>query len=262
MIQYKILTSGIFHADGGAMFGAIPKRAWSRKYPSNEDNTCRLAMNSVLVWNEDRVVLLDPGAGSKDLGKLSYYRFTGRKDILELVRAAGFDPHQITDVVLSHLHFDHCGACTYDLNMFESQITFPKARHWVSKSQLNSFLNPNDLEKESFRLKDITPIMSAGMLRLIDEDFELFPGFMMRLFDGHTRGQIVSFMDTESGLCVFPGDLIPTKAHLPNEWISAYDIEPLISLSAKQRFNALLKGEKATLIFYHDEKTPAYEITF
>jgi Zn-dependent hydrolases, including glyoxylases len=260
MIRYKILETGVFYADGGAMFGAIPKRTWSKKYPSDTDNCCRLAMNCVLVWNESRVVLFDTGVGSKRLGNLSYYNFQEKKDLVGLIKEEGFKPEQVTDVILSHLHFDHCGGCTIDINMFETEVVFPKARHWVSKMQLNSFLSPNELEKDSYRLKDITPIMSAGLLRLIDSDFELFDGVQLKLFDGHSKGQIVSFINTENEVCVFPGDLIPTKAHLSNEWISAYDIEPLKALEAKKQFKKLLEGEKVKIIFYHDSYTPSHEI--
>ena len=262
MIRYKILETGIFHVDGGAMFGPIPKRAWSRKYPADEDNCCRFAMNCMLVWNEDRVVLFDTGVGNKRLGELAYYNFQKDKSLIQLIREEGFGPEQITDVVLSHLHFDHCGACTEDINLFETNVVFPQARHWVSKMQLNSFLSPNGLEKNSYRLKDITPVMSAGLLRLIDSDFELFNGVQLKLFDGHTKGQIASFVNTGDEICVFPGDLIPTKAHLSDEWISAYDINPLQSLEAKIQFKNLLKEKNVRIIFYHDAYTTNHEITF
>ena len=262
MIQYKILETGIFHADGGAMFGAIPKRVWNKRYPADMDNCCRLAMNCLLVWNKERVALLDTGVGTKKIGALSYYNFQEERSLVDLIREAGFNPEQITDIVLSHLHFDHCGGCTEDANLFEAQVVFPKARHWVSKTQLQSFLNPNELEKESYRLKDITPIMSAGLLRLIDTDFELFDGVQLKLFDGHTKGQIASFINTGKEFCIFPGDLIPTKAHLSNDWISAYDIEPLKSLEAKKQFKDLLKGERVKIIFYHDSYNICHEVLF
>ena len=262
MIRYKILETGIFLADGGAMFGAIPKRAWSKKYPADLDNCCRLAMNCLLVWNGERVVLFDTGVGTKKLDALSYYNFSRGKNLVELIRKEGFEPEQVTDVVLSHLHFDHCGGCTEDINLFETKVVFSKARHWVSKDQLQSFLNPNEFEKDSYRLKDITPVMSAGLLRLIDTNFELFDGVQLKLFDGHTKGQIVSFINTEDDFWVFPGDLFPTKAHLSDSWISAYDIEPLKSLEEKKQFKKLLEGEKAKILFYHDANSITHEVCF
>ncbi|GHT09947.1 MBL fold metallo-hydrolase [Bacteroidia bacterium] len=253
MIQYRILETGFFLADGGAMFGAIPKRAWSRKYPSGEGNCCRLAMNCLLVWNENRVVLLDTGVGDKDLGKLSYYRFQDLKDLTGLIRMQGFEPHQVTDVVLSHLHFDHCGGCTYKNGAGNLQVTFPNARHWVGKSQWENYLNPNGLEIDSFRPQDVMPVMDAGLLHLVEENFELFEGFHLKLFDGHTPGQIVSFIETgKDEILLFSGDVIPTKAHGSPEWISAYDIEPLKSLAAKIKLKELTSGKKANTVFYHD----------
>jgi glyoxylase-like metal-dependent hydrolase (beta-lactamase superfamily II) len=253
LLKYKILKTGFFFADGGAMFGAIPKRAWSRKYPSDEQNRCCLAMNCLLVWNDDRVILLDAGVGNKELNKLSYYGFKDRKDLRELIGLEGFNPEQITDVVLSHLHFDHCGGCTYRDEAGNLQITFPNARHWVGKKQWQNYLHPNALEKDAYRPEDMMPVFDAGLICRIDSDFELCAGFRMKLFDGHTKDQIVSFIKTEDGQqALFPGDVIPTKAHLSDEWISAYDVEPLQSLSSKIILKEWKKQKKVTIIFYHD----------
>ena len=253
MINYQILNTGYFLADGGAMFGAIPKRAWSRKYPSDEQNRCCLAMNSLLVWNNERIVLLDTGVGNKELGKLSYYNFSSRKDLRELISLYGFNPEQITDVVLSHLHFDHCGGCTYCNHEGNLQVTFPNAKHWVSEKQWQNFLHPNALEKYAYRQDDIIPVFNAGLIHRIDSDFELFENFHLKLFDGHTQGQIVSLFNMENQQeLLFPGDVIPTKAHLPDEWISAYDVEPLKSLVGKKLLKQQIKQKNSIIIFYHD----------
>jgi len=252
-MEYRILKTGFFLADGGAMFGSTPKRAWKLKYPFDEENRCCLAMNCLLVWNENRVVLLDTGVGTKELGKLSCYKFRDRKDIHKMVRLHGFYPEQITDVVLSHLHFDHCGGCTYWDKSGNLRIAFPNATHWVSEKQWQNYLHPNALEKDVFRPEDVLPIFNAGLLRRIDSDFELFENFYMKLFDGHTQSQIVSFIKEKNqyGL-LFPGDVIPTKAHLSDEWISAYDVEPLQSLTAKIALKEWTKQENIKTIFYHD----------
>jgi len=235
------------------MFGAIPKRAWSRKYPSDEQNRCCLAMNCLLVWNDSRVILLDTGVGNRELGKLSYYGFKDRKDLRELIGLHGFSPEQITDVVLSHLHFDHCGGCTYRDEAGNLQVTFPNARHWVGEKQWQNYLHPNALEKDACRPDDMMPVFDAGLIHRIDSDFELCAGFDMKLFDGHTKNQIVSFViSSDRQKLLFPGDVIPTKAHLSDEWISAYDIEPLQSLDAKIKIKKWTKQEKVTIIFYHD----------
>jgi len=252
-MEHRILKTGFFLADGGAMFGTIPKRAWSQKYPFDEENRCCLAMNCLLVWTENRVVLLDTGVGNKELGRLSCYRFRDKKDIQKMVRSYGFDPEEVTDVVLSHLHFDHCGGCTYWDKRGYLQITFPNATHWVSEKQWQNYLQPNALEKDVFRPEDLLPVFNAGLLRRIDSDFELFENFHMKLYDGHTQSQIVSFIKKENqSVLLFPGDVIPTKAHLSNEWISAYDVEPLQSLAAKIELKEWTEQENIKTIFYHD----------
>ncbi len=258
MWQYRILKMGYFYADGGAMFGAIPKKAWSRKYPSNEENACLLAMNCLLIRNEKRAVLLDTGVGTKDLGKLSYYRFHDLKNIVELVRSNGLEPEEITDVVLSHLHFDHCGACTYLDKNNHLKVTFPNATHWVGASQWKNYLKPNLLEKDSYRKADLIPVFESQLLKLVSADFELYPGLNIHLFNGHSSGQLLSSIETEDSSIIFPGDIIPTKAHLSNEWISAYDISPLDTLDAKIKIKKEAENKNAQILFFHD----AYHSSF
>jgi glyoxylase-like metal-dependent hydrolase (beta-lactamase superfamily II) len=234
------------------MFGAVPRREWQRTYPADDEGNCRLAMNCLLVWNEKRIVLLDTGVGLKNFGKLSFYRFHDLADIAKMVCSYGLKTEQVTDVVLSHLHFDHCGGCTH---LFDNQIkiTFPKATHWVGKQQWETYLNPNDLERHSFRRQDMLPVFEAGLVRLINTDLELFEGFNLSLFNGHTKGQIVSQIDLgRQKTLLFSGDVIPTEAHLPDTWISAYDIEPLESLAAKKRIRKLTDGKRTIHVFYHD----------
>lgn len=257
MWHYKILKTGFFYADGGAMFGAIPKQIWSRKYPVMEENLCELAMNCLLAWNDERVVVLDTGLGTKDLDQLSYYRFHDLADIAERVREAGFQPEQVTDVVLSHLHFDHCGGCTWRDADGKLQLTFPKALHWIGERQWENFLCPNDLESASFRPDDILPIADAGLLQLVEENFvDLDDHFRLYIYKGHTMGQLVSFFKSKEGDCVFTGDVIPTRAHLPADWISAYDTHPLHSLAAKNRLKAKMERRRSRLFFYHDAYQP------
>ena len=252
MVEYQMLNSGFFHADGGAMFGPIPRTAWIRKYPCDESNTCLMAMRCLLVWNENRVVLLDTGIGTKDLGKLSYYRFHELHDISTQLEQFGFTPNDVTDVVLSHLHFDHCGGCTYIDESGCLQLTYPNAKHWVSSQQWESYLRPNRLEKHSFREIDMLPIYKSGLLHLIEKDTSLFDGFQMSLYDGHTKGQIISFIETKDGLCVYSGDVIPTSPHLSIDWLSAYDTEPLLSIDAKIRLKQEIQGKDCFLVLYHD----------
>jgi glyoxylase-like metal-dependent hydrolase (beta-lactamase superfamily II) len=237
------------------MFGAIPKQAWSRRYPSGNDNTCLLAMNCLLVWNLDyqRVILLDTGAGNKSLGKLAYYRFHDQKDLPGMIQDQGFNPEQVTDVVLSHLHFDHCGGCTRYDDRGQLQPTFPRARHWVSQQQWDNYLNPNTLEKSSYRTADMQAVHESGLLQLIDEPrHSLAPEFELSTHGGHSVGQLVSKFQTPHGQILFAGDVIPTRAHLSPQWISAYDTHPLEALVAKDALKQAMQERPTRLFFYHD----------
>jgi glyoxylase-like metal-dependent hydrolase (beta-lactamase superfamily II) len=257
MWQYRILSSGFFHADGGAMFGAIPKRAWQRRCPAEADNTCVLAMNGLLLRQGQRVVLLDTGVGAKPLQQRAGYRFHGLQHLNGLLREQGLEPEDVTDVVLSHLHFDHCGGCTYPDDAGRPRVAFPRATHWVHQQQWDSFLQPNGLEADSFRSEDLLPVAEAGLLQLVTEtEITLAPGLRLSAYDGHTAGQLVAFFDTEDGIGVFPGDVIPTRAHLSDLWISAYDIRPLASLSAKMALKAQMQacGAPVRVFFYHDPR--------
>lgn len=240
-------------ADGGAMFGAIPKRAWSRKYPSDSQNLCALAMRCALAVSGERKILIDTGMGNKHLDKVSYYQPHSLVNIKDALLKLGYTADEITDVVLTHLHFDHCGFATRRNEQGEIVPSFPNARYWLSRKQWENFLDPNLLEKDSLFAENILPISEAGLLQLVDNDMQICEGFSMRLFDGHSLGQIVSYIETANdGIYTFPGDLIPTAAHVPLEWISAYDICALTSLKEKQRFLSEAEQKGYTLIYCHD----------
>lgn len=254
MFEIKIIETGYIMADGGAMFGAVPKRAWKRKYSSNDENLCPLAMRCALAVSNDRKILLDVGMGDKNLDTVSYYLPHDIVSVPDNLAILGLNAEDITDVVLSHLHFDHCGGATI---MDRGKIipTFPNAKYWLSKAQWNSFLHPNRLEADSFFADNIQPIYDAGLLYLIEDDVAIAEGFNLRLYDGHTSGQLVSFIETESGVFTFPGDLVPTSAHVSLEWISAYDLCALTSLNEKIRFLTEAEKEGYTLMYYHDAKS-------
>lgn len=239
-------------ADGGAMFGAIPKRAWKRKYIEEGDNLCPLSMRCALIISENKKILIDTGMGDKHLDKVSYYQPRDLIDIRTAIQSYGYSHEEITDIILTHLHFDHCGGATIKDNTSKIVPSFPNAKYWLSRKQWDNYLKPNCLESDSIFAENIQPIYDAGLIHLIDGDTELYEGFHMRLFDGHTAGQIVAYIDTEKGKYTFPGDLIPTSAHVPIEWISAYDICALTSANEKRRFLEEAEQNDYTLIYCHD----------
>lgn len=253
MYKIDIIDSGYIMADGGAMFGAIPKRAWSRRYPSNDENLCPLVMRCALATSDNRKILIDTGMGDKHLHKASYYQPHSLINIEDAIQHLGYKSDEITDVVLTHLHFDHCGHATRKDKNGNITPAFKNARYWLSLKQWDNFQNPNLLEKDSIFAENIMPVYESGLLNLVKEDTMIGEGFGLRLFDGHSAGQLVAYIETgNDGTYTFPGDLIPTSAHVPLEWISAYDICALTSAKEKQRFLIEAEKEGYTIIYCHD----------
>lgn len=252
-----LIDTGCFYADGGAMFGAIPKTAWSRRYLSDETNGCVLTMRSVVVTTDDgRKVLIDNGAGNKHLKQLGYYRFFNLIDLGSGLRKLGIQPEEITDVVLTHLHFDHCGYTTQkDESNGGLYLSFPNATHWISRKQWENSLNPIPLEKDSYFPENTLSLADTGKLRLVDHDMYVCPQIELRLYDGHTPGQIVPYIKSSERTFVFAGDVIPLAASISPEWISAYDTYPVTSYKEKLRMLDEAVREKQAIIFCHDAYT-------
>ncbi len=256
-MQIDLIDTGFFYADGGAMFGAIPKTSWSKRYPSDETNGCILTMRSVLVKTDSgRVVLIDTGAGDKHLKSLDYYRFHGLTDLEEELQKRGVSRMDVTDVVLTHLHFDHCGYITLkNKETGKLDLAFPNAGHWVSESQLQSFIHPHPLEKDSFIRENMDLAIEKGVLQLIQGDTLLCPEILLKLYNGHTKGQITPYISGENCTYVFAGDVIPLAASVSPLWISAYDINPMQSYDEKIRMLEYAVREKQVVIFCHDAYT-------
>lgn len=252
MYTIKIIESGYIMADGGAMFGAIPKRAWMRKYPSDKNNLCKLAMRCLLVVSDKRKILVDLGIGNKHNEQISYYQPENLIDFGETLLSMGYATDDITDVVLTHLHFDHCGAATFYDGNKKAVPSFPNATYWISDTQWSNLLLPNPLEKDSLFAENVQPIFDAGLVHLITEDTQIDSDFELKLFNGHSVGQLLPIIKTENDTIAFPSDLIPTAAHNSLEWISAYDINPLVSYTEKKRFLNEAVENDYTLIYYHD----------
>ncbi|MDR0431102.1 MAG: MBL fold metallo-hydrolase [Tannerellaceae bacterium] len=257
-MKIELITTGYFYADGGAMFGSIPKTAWERRYPANEDNTCVLAMRSLLVTTDGgKVILIDNGVGNKHLKQLSYYKFFDLKDLSDELAKRNKSLFQITDVVLTHLHFDHCGYTTFrDEESKELFLSFPHATHWVSRAQWDNCLSPNPLEINSFFIENIWPVADVTELKLINEDTSLCPEIDLRLYNGHTPGQIVPYINTPEQTLVFAGDVIPLAPHVSPEWISAYDTYPVTSYHEKVRLLEEAASEGQAVVYCHDAYTP------
>lgn len=255
MKLYKIET-GTFQVDGGAAFGVVPKRVWQKRYPCNEENFIRLAMRCLLIQTGDKLILIDSGTGDKQLEYLKYYDFVGVISFETELNKLGFSCSDVTDVVYTHLHFDHCGGSTrYNSNKTNIELTFPNATHWVGEAQWKNFLNPNIREGDSYFPENIQPIHEAGKLKLVNENQWLCSDVELRLFNGHTVGQLVSYIHSDEKTYVYVGDVIPIAACLPVAWISAYDTYPITAMEEKKALLDEAAEKKQILFFEHDAYT-------
>lgn len=251
-MNFFSIDTGFFSTEAGAMFGIMSQKVWSKKYPADQENRSPLSMRCLFVDFGERKVLFDTGVGNKKLRGMAYYRFHDLVDISTVLKSKGYDALQITDVVLSHLHFDHCGGCTRTGNNGDMELCFPQARHWVSAAQWENSLRPAYWEADAYLPENMQAVKDAGKLHLIEKDQVLFPGLELKLYQGHTYDQIVSFIHTERGNIIYPGDVVPMAPHIAQGCIAAVDNHALLSAEEKMRLLEEACELQAGLVFYHD----------
>jgi len=253
MKLYSILT-GNLKLDGGAMFGVVPKVMWSKLYPCDENNLCNWSMRCLLVETGDRKILIDCGIGDKQSQKFLGHYFLNGEDTLDgSLAKEGFTCDDITDVILTHLHFDHAGgAIRWNLDKTDYLPTFPNATYWTSRQQWEWATNPNNREKASFLKENILPIKEKGTLKLIEGATEILPGISVRMFHGHTEGQVIPFIRHNGKTIVYMADLLPSVAHIPLPYVMSYDTRPLITLEEKEKFMTEAAEMGYILFFEHD----------
>ena len=250
------IEAGIFHVDGGAIFGVVPKRVWQKRYACDDENFCQMSMRCLLIDTGEKLILIDSGAGDKQLEYLKYYDFKGVINFETELKKLGYKPKDITDVILTHLHFDHCGGCTkFNSDRSKVELTFPNATHWVGQSQWKNFLQPNVREGDSYFPENMLPIQEVGKLKLVSENFELCPGIEVRLYNGHTVGQLVTYIHTGIKTYVYVGDVIPIAPTVPVSWISAYDTYPIEAMAEKKILLDEAVEKRQILFFEHDAYT-------
>lgn len=253
-MKLHTIETGFFKLDGGAMHGVVPKSLWSKKNPADENNMCSWAMRCLLVEDGNRLILIDNGMGTKQDAKFFGYYFLHGDDSLEKsLHAKGFDFSDITDVFLTHLHFDHCGG---SINKVDDKLVtaFPNATYWSNEDHWEWATKPNAREKASFLKENILPIKESGQLKFFKENDELIPGFTSWVVHGHTGSMMLPHVKYNGKTVVFLADLMPSVAHIPLPWVMAYDTRPLLTLSEKEIFLPKAAAENYVLFFEHDGK--------
>lgn len=253
MNLYSVNT-GYFKLDGGAMFGVVPKSIWNGINPADENNMCRWAMRSLLVEDGDRLVLIDNGIGNKQDDKFfGYYYLHGDDSLDKSLAKHGFHRSDITDVFLTHLHFDHCGgSIEWDEEKNGYRPAFPNAVFWSNEKHWNWAVHPNPREKASFLKENILPIQESGQLKFLEDGQEVIPGMRAIFVNGHTEAQMLAEINTGNRKVLFTADLTPSAGHLKSSYVMGYDIRPLVVMEEKERILKQAAAENTILFFEHD----------
>ena len=252
------INAGNFKLDGGAMFGVVPKSLWQKTNPSDSDNLIDLTARCMLIESGSRLILVDAGMGDKQSEKFfSYYKPWGDDSLVKSINNAGFSIDEITDVFLTHLHFDHCGGSTVLNSNNVSVPLFKNAKYWSNKNHWEWATNPNSREKASFLKENLSPIEESGQLCFLDVKSPGFNhynelGLDVLFVDGHTEKQMIPKVSYNGKEIVFMADLLPTAGHIPLPYIMGYDVRPLTTLEEKRSFLNLAVQEEYCLFMEHD----------
>lgn len=263
-MQLYTIDAGYFKLDGGAMYGVVPKSMWSKLNPPDENNLCNWALRCLLIEDGNRLILIDNGVGDKQDAKFfGHYYLTGNTDINKALAVHGFHSSDITDVFLTHLHFDHCGGSIKREG--EKLVTsFPNAVYWSNQQHWQWATEPNDREKASFLKENILPIMESGQLQMIEIPKESLEtnGFLgktkftdtidIRFVNGHTNQMMLPEIRYKGRKIVYMADLLPSVGHLPIPWVMAYDMFPLTTIHEKKSFLKEATEADYILYFEHD----------
>ena len=256
-MKLQTLDTGLFKLDGGAMFGVVPKSIWNRLNPADDRNLCTWAMRCLLVEDGNRLMLVDTGLGDKQDAKFfSYYEPDRENTLIGSIWAAGYSEADVTDVLLTHMHFDHVGGATRREG--EAVIpTFPNATYWVHADHYQWAVNPNPRERASFLRENILPLQESGQLRFINNGSFSFANTALEFVDGHTEKMTLPVFTVNDRTILYCADLIPSSGHVPLPYVMAYDVRPLLTMDEKARLLTQAASENWILVFEHDPVTEA-----
>ncbi len=256
-MKLHTLDTGLFKLDGGAMFGVVPKSIWQRTNPADGNNMCTWAMRCLLVEDGKRLLLIDTGIGNKQDEKFRGHFYLHGDDTLEKsLRQRGFTSADITDVFLTHLHFDHCGGAVLRTADGALRAAFPSATFWSNQAHWDWAVTPNVREKASFLKENILPIQESGQLKFINsvsEGLAALPQFSDLIFaDGHTEKMMVPVLDYKGRKLAYMADLLPSTGHIPLPYVMGYDMRPLQTLAEKEAVLRRAADENWVLLLEHD----------
>jgi glyoxylase-like metal-dependent hydrolase (beta-lactamase superfamily II) len=253
------LETGRFYLDGGAMFGVVPKVLWNKSNPADARNRIELALRVLLVKNDKRCIVVDTGIGSGWNEKFVdiYGVDHSRDSLVDSLRKINLRTEDITDVVITHLHFDHAGGATFLDKDGTIKPTFQNATYYIQKKHYEWAIKPSEKDQASFVKDKYVPLFQQGKLKLLNGELELFPGIFIKLSDGHTVAQQTVLITDGKNTLYHPGDIIPTSSHVPLPFIMGYDNFPLITLEEKKSILTRAVEGKWTLFFEHDPKYAA-----
>jgi glyoxylase-like metal-dependent hydrolase (beta-lactamase superfamily II) len=252
------LNTGDFKLDGGAMFGVVPKTMWSKTNPADENNMCNWSMRCLLIEDGNRLMLIDAGIGDKQSEKFfSHYYLHGTDNLEGNLKALGFGKDDITDVFLTHLHFDHCGgAIQWNKDHTGFEPVFKNAHFWSTENHWKWATEPNAREKASFLTENIQPIQESGQLKFIErtENYtaNAFSNMDVLFVDGHTESMMIPHIRYQGKTIVFMADLLPSVGHIPLPYVMGYDTRPLITLDEKAKFLNTACDNEYILFLEHD----------
>ncbi|MEQ8927528.1 MAG: MBL fold metallo-hydrolase [Fulvivirga sp.] len=251
-MKLYVINTGLFKLDGGAMFGVVPKSLWSRTNPADENNMCTWALRCLLIEDGDRLILIDNGIGNKQSEKFfSHYYLHGDYSLKKSLNDAGFAESDVTDMFLTHLHFDHCGGGVIR-NGDSFEITFKNAKYWSHSEHWEWATQPNAREKASFLKENILPMKESGHLNFVDKTQNAFDQFDVETFNGHTDKQMIPKIKYKDKTIVFMADLLPSVGHIPLPYVMGYDTRPLLTLDEKARFLNEAADNNYILFLEHD----------
>lgn len=251
-MDLHVINTGFFKLDGGAMFGVVPKSLWQKTNPADENNMCSWAMRCLLVEDGEHLMLIDNGMGNKQDEKfLSHYFLHGTDNLLNSIRQAGFQPSDITDMFLTHLHFDHCGGGVIR-NGQKLELTFNNAKYWSDKDHWQWATEPNPREKASFLKENILPMKESGHLQFVVPNQSPFSGIDILYASGHTDKMMIPKIRYKDKVICFVADLLPSVGHIPLPYVMGYDTRPLITMKEKEVFLKEAADHQYILFLEHD----------